>query len=308
MMANFLEALSERVLVLDGAMGTLLQERGLQPGGSPEGMNLTAAAVVEGVHREYAEAGADILVSNTFGGSRVKLAHYGLEQQVAQINRAGVEIARRAAGKDGFVAASIGPTGRFLLPVGDAGFDEMVEIFAEQVAAFVEAGADLISLETFLDIRELRAAVIACRECSSLPVIAQMTFDNEGRSVLGSSPEAVGVTLDALGVDVIGSNCGLGIDGIYGILEKMRSVTSRPLIAQANAGLPQLRDGVTVFPGTPEEMTAYHERMIRLGVRVIGGCCGTTPAHIRAMAEALRGRELSWTPPPRRCFLSSRTS
>ncbi len=306
-MANFLRLINDRVLVLDGAMGTLLQERGLRAGGSPEEMNLNAAAVVEGVHREYADAGADILVTNTFGGSRVKLAHYGLEKQVSEINRAGVEIARRAAGSERLVAASIGPTGRFLQPVGDAGFDEMVEIFGEQVAAFADAGADLITLETFLDIRELRAAVIACREYSALPVMALMTFDDGGRSVLGTPPEAAAVTLDALGVEVIGSNCGLGIDGIYTILEKMRSVTSVPLISQANAGLPLLRDGKTVFPGTPEEMIAYHERMIRLGVRVIGGCCGTTPAHIRAIRDALDGYDHSWTPPPRRGFLSSRT-
>jgi 5-methyltetrahydrofolate--homocysteine methyltransferase len=307
-MANFLRLIHDRVLVLDGAMGTMLQERGLKAGGCPEEMNLHAAQVVQAVHREYAEAGADILVTNTFGGSRTKLAHYGLDQQVAEINRAGVEIARRAAGSEGLVAASIGPTGRFLQPVGDAGFDEMVEIFGEQVTAFAAAGADLITLETFLDIREIRAAVIACREFSALPVMALMTFDDGGRTVLGTPPEAAAVTLDALGVEVIGSNCGLGIDGIYGILEKMRSVTSRPLISQANAGLPQLRNGQTVFPGTPEEMTAYHERLIHLGVRVIGGCCGTTPAHIRAIREALDGRNQSWTPPPRRGFLSSRTA
>jgi 5-methyltetrahydrofolate--homocysteine methyltransferase len=307
-MNHFLQAIHERVLILDGAMGTLLQERGLAPGGCPEAMNLHAPEVVAGIHREYAEAGADILVSNTFGGSRSKLSHYGLEEQVAAINARAVEIARSVARPGTFVAASIGPTGRFLEPVGDAGFDDMVEIFAEQIRAVAAAGADVISFETFLDIRELRAGIIACHEVCALPVIAQMTFDDGGRSVLGTPPEAAAVTLDGLRVDIIGSNCGLGVEGIYDILGRMRTVTSRPLISQANAGLPTLCNGVTIFPGTPAEMVAYHERMIALGVRIIGGCCGTTPAHIRAMRAALLGKEQRWSPPPRRLFLSSRTA
>lgn len=306
-MNRFLQAINQRVLVLDGAMGTMLQERGLAPGASPEGMNLQQPQVVEAVHREYIAAGADIIVSNTFGGNRPKLANYGLEGQVREINRSGVEIARRVAGEETFVAASVGPTGRFLEPVGDAGFDEMVDIFSEQIAALAEAGADLITFETFLDIRELRAAIIAAKTVCDLPLLALLTFDDAGRTVLGTPPEAAAVTLDALGVDVIGSNCGLGIDGIFEILERMRTVTNRPLIAQANAGLPELRDGVTVFPGTPEEMTAYHQRLIELGVRVIGGCCGTTPAHIEAMQQALAGYAQKWQAPARRCFLSSRT-
>lgn len=307
-MTRFLDAIRSRVLVLDGAMGTLLQERGLPPGGCPELMNRTAGPVVEGIHRDYAEAGADLIVTNTFGGNRPKLAHYGLEHELVELNRRGVELARRAAGPDRFVAGSVGPTGRFLEPVGDAGFQEMVEVFAEQVAALAGAGADLITFETFLDIRELRAAVIACRDVCDLPVIAQLTFDDAGRTVLGTPPEAAAVTLDALQVEVIGSNCGLGIDGIHDVLARMRSVTPRPLIAQANAGLPRLVDGCTIFPGTPAEMTAFHDRLIALGVRVIGGCCGTTPAHIRAIRAALAGRPQQWTPPPRRTFLASRSA
>ncbi|RLB67544.1 MAG: 5-methyltetrahydrofolate--homocysteine methyltransferase, partial [Deltaproteobacteria bacterium] len=173
--------------------------------------------------------------------------------------------------------------------------------------ALAGAGADLISFETFLDIRELRAGVIACRDVCDLPIIAQMTFDDAGRTVLGTPPTAAAVTLDALQVDVIGSNCGLGIDGIHDVLVQMRQVTTRPLIAQANAGLPILKDGQTIFPGTPEEMTAYHERLIALGVRIIGGCCGTTPQHVRAMRAALGAFSQDWTSPTRRGFLSSRS-
>jgi 5-methyltetrahydrofolate--homocysteine methyltransferase len=307
-MNRFRQALDDRVLILDGAMGTMLQERGLQSGGCPEEMNKIAPDVVTGIHAEYDDAGADILVTNTFGGNRSKLAHYGLEGQVADLNHRAVELARQATGNHGFVAGSVGPTGRFVVPVGDCSFSEMVDIFAEQISALAAGGADLISFETFLDIRELRAGIIACRDVCNLPIIAQLTFDDAGRTVLGTPPEAAAVTLDALQVDVIGSNCGLGINGIYKVLEQMRRVTPRPLIAQANAGLPILRDGQTVFPGTPAEMTAFHDRLIALGVRVIGGCCGTTPAHIRAMHEALDGCSFEWSSPPRRGFLSSRTA
>jgi 5-methyltetrahydrofolate--homocysteine methyltransferase len=307
----FLQAIRERVLVLDGAMGTMLQERGLKPGQSPEELNLTMPEVVAGVHREYIEAGADIIVTNTFGGNREKLSHYGLEGKLREINAAAVAIARSVAGDGAYVGGSIGPTGKFVEPVGDLTFDEMKDIFSEQAQALIGAGADLITFETFLDIKEIRAGVIAVREISpDIPVVAQLTFDDNGRSVLGTPPEAAAITLEAAGADIVGSNCGLGVDGIYQILAAMRRVTRLPLISQANAGLPLLRDGKTVFPATPEEMTAYHDRLLQLGGRIIGGCCGTTPAHIRAMREALADRDQSWReigPPKGVTFLSSRS-
>lgn len=307
----FLEAIRSKALILDGAMGTMLQERGLKPGQSPEELNLTMPDVVAGVHRAYLEAGAEIIVTNTFGGNREKLCHYGLEARLREINAAGVAIARDAAGENAYVAASIGPTGRFVEPIGDLSFDAMAAVFREQAEALIEAGVDLITLETFLDIKEIRAALIAIREISpAIPVIAMLTFDDNGRSVLGTPPEAAAITLEAVGADMVGSNCGLGVDGIYELLRAMRRVTSLPLISQANAGLPVLRDGKTVFPATPEEMTTYHDRLLELGVRVIGGCCGTTPEHIRAMRAALSGRERPFAPPEREpavTFLSSRS-
>jgi 5-methyltetrahydrofolate--homocysteine methyltransferase len=311
MKSPFLEAIQNRVLVLDGAMGTLLQERGLKPGQAPEELNLTMPDVVAGVHREYLAAGAEIIVTNTFGGNREKLSHYGLEGRLAEINAKGVAIAREVAGDNAYVAASLGPTGKFVEPVGDVTFDEMAAIFREQAQAVIDAGADLITLETFLDVKETRAAVIGIREVSArIPIIAMLTFDDNGRSVLGTPPEVAAITLEAAGADIVGSNCGLGVDGIYEVLSAMRRVTALPLISQANAGLPVLRDGKTIFPGTPEEMTAYHDRMLQLGVRVIGGCCGTTPGHIRAIREALAGKDAPFCPPNHTqgiTFLSSRT-
>jgi 5-methyltetrahydrofolate--homocysteine methyltransferase len=307
----FMQAVRERVLVLDGAMGTMLQERGLKAGQSPEELNLTAPETVAGVHQAYLDAGADIIVTNTFGGSSEKLGHYGLADRVAEINAKAVQIARQVAGEKAYVAGSIGPTGRFVEPVGDLSFDQAADIFREQAAALIEAGCDLITLETFLDIKEIRAAVIAIRELSrEIPVIAMLTFEEKGRSVLGSPPEAAAITLEAVGASMIGSNCGLGVDGIYEILRSMRAVTTLPLICQANAGLPVLKDGKTIFPGTPAEMAAYHDRLIELGVRVIGGCCGTTPLHIAAMQEALAGRQRPFqeTPSDGTTWLSSRGS
>ena len=291
----FLRAIAERTLILDGAMGTLLQERGLKPGQSPEELNLTMPEVVASVHRDYVAAGADIIVTNTFGGSRFKLEHYGLEDKLVEINARAVEIARQAAAGKAYVAASIGPTGQFVEPVGEVSFDRMVAVFAEQALALAEAGADLFTLETFLDIKECKAALMGCKQVApQLPVIAMLTFEDNGRSVLGTSPEAAAITLTAAGADLIGSNCGLGVEGMYDLLKGMRRVSQLPLICQANAGLPQLVDGKTIFPAGPDEMTAYHDRLLALGVRVIGGCCGTTPAHIKAMRAALDGRQAAW--------------
>ena len=285
---DFRKELKEKILILDGAMGTYLQSKGyLQPGACPELLNIEHPEWIEEVHREYIEAGADIVVTNTFGGSRVKLSEYGLENRVIEINRKAVEIARKAAGEDHFVSTSIGPTGKFAEPIGDLTMEELTDVFKEQVQGALEGGTDLFSIETMLDIKEFKAAIIAIRELTDLPIIAMMTFDDGERTVLGTPPEVTAIVAESLGVDVVGSNCGLGPDTIVELLRRMGRVTDLPLISQPNAGIPIVRDGKTVFPATPEEMAEYVPDILKAGGRILAGCCGTTPVHIKAMKEKL---------------------
>ena len=287
MARDFLEELKKRPLVFDGATGTMLQEFGLKPGGCPDELNLTDAAMVQKVHAAYVEAGSDIVTTNTFGATRVKLEEYSLGAKLKEINIAAVKNARAAAGELKFVAGGIGPTGRFVEPVGDMGMDEAVEIFAEQARALKEGGADLFIIETMMDLKEIKAAIIAAKG-EGLPVIATMTFDQTMRTMLGTSPEAFAVTAEGLGADVIGANCSLGIDGIFNVIAAMSNVTTLPLIAQANAGIPELKGEETVFPDSPEDMAERVTELANAGVRVLGGCCGTTDKHIAVMAKAFR--------------------
>ena len=285
---DFRKELMEKILILDGAMGTYLQAKGyLKAGACPELLNLEHPEWIEEIHREYIEAGADIVVTNTFGGNRIKLSEYGLQDRVIEINRRAVEIARKAAGENHFVSTSIGPTGKFAEPIGDLSMEEMIDVFKEQVQGAIEGGTDLFSIETMLDIKEFKAAIIAIRELTDLPIIAMMTFDDGDRTVLGTPPEVTAIVAESLGVDVVGSNCGLGPDTIVQLLRRMGRVTDLPLISQPNAGIPVVKDGKTVFPATPEEMAQYVPDILKAGGRIIAGCCGTTPQHIKVMKEKL---------------------
>src|SRR3990170_1996978 len=296
MQKKFLRILKDRPIIFDGATGTMLQKLGLKPGGCPDELNLTNPEIIKEVHRGYIHIGSDVVTTCTFGGNRIKLKEYNLEKKLAEINIKAVKNAKEAARyssepglripalssrgqgpglKDKnkplrtanfelrtiFVAGGLGPTGKFLEAVGDLSFDEAVDIFSEQVNALKEGGVDLIINETM-------------------------------RTVLGTPPEVFAIVAEGLGADVIGANCSLGIEGIYKAVEAMSKVTYLPLIAQPNAGIPYLKDGKTIFPATPEDMSAYVPKLIDTGVRVIGGCCGTTPEHINAMAEAARGKRL----------------
>ncbi len=285
----FLEALRERVLVQDGAKGTGLQARGLPHGHLPDAWNLEQPDRVADLHRDYVAAGADILVTNTFGSIRPTLSQYGLADRVAEINRRGVELAREAGGEDCYVAASVPPIGHYLEPIGPLSFEDAVETYAEQVAALDAAGVDVFNLETASDLRETKAALLAIRAGSDRPVVAMMSFGDDDRTLLGTTPQAAAIVLQAMGADVIGANCSTGIQEIYRVLMAMSQVSGLPKIAQPNAGLPVQTDHGLTFPQAPEQYAAYVERLIEIRTGILGGCCGTTPEHTRALRAQLDG-------------------
>lgn len=281
--------LRERCLIMDGAMGTMLQNCGMQPGMCPELYGAEHQALLEDIHYQYVQAGADIIESFTFGGNYYKLQDYGLEGRVEELNQEAVLAAKRASGGKALVAACIGPTGKLLKPLGTVDFDDLLRVFTEQITACEKAGADLISIETMTDIGEMRAALIAAKSCSGLPVIAHMSFENSGRTMMGTDAATVLIILEALGPLAIGANCSGGARELLPVIEEMGRLSDIYLSVEPNAGLPMLVDGKTIFPDSPQEMAEQALRLRQAGANIIGGCCGTTPAHIQAMAVALRG-------------------
>lgn len=304
---DFQTEVRKRILMLDGAMGTMLQARGLPPGQCPESFNLERPDVLEEVHRAYVEAGSDIIQTNTFGGTHFKLQEYGLGDKVEAINAAAVMAARRAAGNQALVAVSVGPTGRLLRPYGDVEFDDLYEAFKTQIVAAARAGADLISIETMTDIGELRAALIAARENTNLPILAHLTFEPNGRTLMGTDPVTAALTIEALGATAVGANCSGGARQLLPLIEQMAAVTSLYVSVEPNAGLPQLIHDKTVFPEKPDEMAGYALELRAAGANIIGGCCGTTPDHIRAMAQAVKGMAPVSRSPKKLWAFTSRT-
>lgn len=293
--ANLLDELKRRVLLCDGAMGTQLMARGLAAGACGERWNVERPGDVEAIQRAYREAGCELITTNTFGGNGPALERHGLADRVEELNRAGAQVARKAAGEEAWVLGDVGPFGGFLEPLGEMKEEDLLEIFARQATALVAGGADAILVETMGDPGELAVAVRAAKQASGRPVIATYAFSNAGskvfRTMMGTGvDEAVDRAIEA-GADVVGANCGssLGLVDYLHLAEQLVSAAEKtPVILQPNAGSPAMIDGKLVYRATPEEMGKLVGPLMEAGVRIIGGCCGTTPEHLRAMGEAVR--------------------
>lgn len=279
--------LQQRPVVTDGAWGTQIQRRGLEPGGSPDSWNLTHPSEVEQVARSYVEAGSRVILTNTFGASRTMLEGHGLEHMAREINRAGAAISRRAAGEKAFVFGSIGPSGR-LLVMEEISPGELSDVFAEQAEALAEGGAQGILVETMSDLAEAKLAIAAAKK-TGLAVIASMVYDSGkeyDRTMMGTTPEQAAQELAETGAEVIGANCGLGIEYFSVVSERLRAATSLPLWIKPNAGLPEVIEGKVQYKTTPEQFAEHALSIRRIGADFIGGCCGTSPEFIRALVKA----------------------
>lgn len=287
--AQFQLRARERVLVMDGAMGTLLQARGLPPGSPPEIFNLENPAAVREAHAAYIAAGARIILTNTFGGTRKRLAAYKLASRMKEVNRAAVALAREAAsGAEGvWVAGDIGPLGEYLEPIGPVSWDEAYREFYAQARVLAGAGVDLILIETMSDLHEAKAAVMAVRAAFPGPVVVTMTFEQDGRTLTGTPPEVAAVVLAAAGADAVGANCSVGPRDLVPVVRSMAEAVDIPICVQPNAGLPRTKGGRPVYKQTPEMFAAWGPRLVRAGATLIGGCCGTTPDHIKSLSAAL---------------------
>jgi 5-methyltetrahydrofolate--homocysteine methyltransferase len=287
-MSRFLNAIKKKILIYDGSKGYMLQHLGLSGNECSESWNLTNGDKVRQVYRMYKEAGSDVIQTNTFPGNRVFLEKFGLDAKTYDINYVGTKIAREVMGEDGIVASSAGPTGILFEPFGAMNFIRAYNIFKEQVQAFADGGADLINFETFTDIAEIRAALIAARDICSLPVICSFAFEKSGRTLMGNSPEIIVAIMDAMGAEMIGANCSSGADQLLHVIKSMHAANSGAyLCVKPNAGLPEYADGIISYREKPSHFASFANEYTKNGVRLIGGCCGTTPEFIRELKAAV---------------------
>jgi homocysteine S-methyltransferase len=290
MPVDLLSRIKQSPVLCDGAMGTLLYAKGIFINRSYDELNLSQPDLIRGIHHDYLQAGAEIVETNTFGANSFRLARHSLADKVRDINRAGARLAREAAKSfDVWVAGSVGPLGTRIEPLGKTSFQEARDAFREQIEALVEGGVDLLILETFGYLEEIHQAMLAARDAApSLPLVAQVTIDEDGNCLDGSDPETFAPKLAEWGADVIGCNCSVGPVAMLDAIERVHASTSLPLAAQPNAGIPRSVDGRNIYLCSPEYMASYARKFVASGVRVVGGCCGTTPDHIRVMKSALR--------------------
>jgi len=284
---NFLNELKKKILVFDGSKGYLLQKFGMKGGECPELWNIEHKDVVRKIYSLYKEAGSDVIQTNTFTGNRAHLERHGLGDKTYELNFEGTKLAKEVMGSDGFVAASIGPTGMLMEPMGDLTFDKAYELYREQVQAVADGGADIINFETFTDVSEMKVALLAAKETTDLPVICSMSFESNGRTLMGTDPETVVVILKSLGADLIGTNCSFGPELMVDIVRKMHSAGAGFLSVKPNAGLPEIIDGVSVYKETADNFANLASKFVNYGGRLIGGCCGTTPEFIKAIRQEI---------------------
>ena len=302
---EFQQLVTAHPIYLDGATGSNLMAAGMPMGCCPEEWILAHPQALIDLQKSYVEAGTNILYAPTFTANRIKLAEYGLQNQVEEINKALVTISRQAAGEKAYVAGDLTMCGRQLYPLGDMKFEELVDVYKEQIRAIEQAGVDLYVIETMMSLQESRAALIALKETTDKPVMVSMTYNEDGRTLYGTDPVTAMVVLQSLGADAVGLNCSTGPKDMVPLVEAMARVANVPILAKANAGLPELVEGKTIYRMTPEEFAKACKELVEAGASILGGCCGTTPEHIRAMAETTCNMQIQRPSQKRRRILTS---
>ena len=305
---QFRNLFENRILVLDGATGTNLMKAGMPMGVCPEQWILEHPQVMIDLQAAYIEAGSNIVYAPTFTANRIKLEEYGLEDRIESMNKELVAISKQAvvkAGCRGYIAGDITMTGKQLAPMGNLELEELIDVYKEQIRYLAEAGVDLLVVETMMSLAETRAAVLAAKETCDLPIMATLTFNEDGRTLFGTDPGTAVTVLQSLGVDAIGANCSTGPDEMCEVIAAMKEYANVPIIAKPNAGMPEIVDGETVYAMTPEEFAEAGQKLIEAGAGIVGGCCGTTPEHIMALARTVKGMEVPEISTQKRRILTS---